>query len=154
MHADRCDHFIAFCINYADAVRLGVDDVEFIFLAVGRNSSGFAAHANRLRRLKSTQINYGNSVAFSVGDVGILAISGAVAGELAFVEIPPPERSHHRECDNEEKEFFQADGLTEDATSGRTAGGVGACVPIAGTVLPTTGAICRTCFISSSNCSG
>ena len=89
MHADRRHHFIAFRINHADAVRLRVDDVNFVFLAVGRNAGGLAAHPNGSGRLKGAQINHRNRVALAVGDVGILAIGGAVGGQLALVEIPP-----------------------------------------------------------------
>ena len=75
------------------------------------------------------------------------------------MEVPPAKRANDRECDNEEKEFSQtaqADGRAEAPTPARSEreSDAGACVPMAGTVLPTTGAICRTCVINSSNCSG
>ncbi len=152
MNADGGDDFIVFGVDHADAVRLRVHHINFILLAIGRNSGGFAADPNRLRRLESAQVDNRNSITLAVGYVGVLAVGGTIRRQLAHVEIPPPKRACHREYDNEEKNFFQTDGLTEGATPVPTR--AGGCVPIAGTVLPTTGAICRTCLINSSNCSG
>ena len=84
MDADGCHHFIALRIDHADAVRLGVDHVDFVFPAVGRNACRFIADSNRPGRLKGAQVNYRNGVALSVRNVGVLAIGGAVGGELAL----------------------------------------------------------------------
>ena len=156
MHADGRHDFIALRIDHADAVGLRVDHVNFVFLSVGGNSSRFIANSNRLCGLKSAQVNHRDGVALAVGDVGVLAIGGAVGGELALPQIPPSQTPDNRKRNNEEKKFSQANGLMADRMPdcADKASDARGWFPIAGTILPTTGAICRTCFISSSNCSG
>ena len=89
MHPDGGHHLVAFRIDHADAVRLRVHDVDFVFPGVGRNAGRLIADSNRPGRLKSAQVNHRNGVALAVGDVGVLAIGGAVGGQLAFLEVPP-----------------------------------------------------------------
>ena len=81
MHPDGGHNFIAFRINHADAVGLGVDDVDFVFLAVGGNAGRFVADVNGPGRLKGAQVDDRDGVALAVGDVRVLAIGGAVGGQ-------------------------------------------------------------------------
>ncbi len=156
MYADGRYHLIAFRINHADAVRLRIHHVDFVFLAVGGKAGWIATHLDCGCRLEGAQINHRNRVALAVGNVGILAIGGTVIGQLVFLEIPPSQTAGTGQGENEEKKLSQAVGLMAVRTPdcGAKVSEVRAWVPMAGTVLPTTGAICRTCFISSSNCSG
>ena len=157
VHADGGDYFIAFRINHADAVRLRIHHIDFVFPAVGGNAGWIAPHPYGRGRLKGAQINHRNRIALAVGNVGVLAVGGAVAGQLAFLEVPPAQAASGSQSDCKKKKFFQAE-WADDSSYCRTAPAgfqkSGAWVPMAGTIRPTTGAICRTCLISSSNCSG
>ena len=59
-------------------------------------------------RLKGAQVNHRDGVALAVGDVGILAIGGAVAGELALPQIPPTQTPRRiGSANREEKNFIK-----------------------------------------------
>ena len=152
MYADRRDHRVAFRINHADVARPRIHRVNLVLLAIRRNSGRLAANFNGLRGLKRSQIDDANRIALAIGDVGVLVISRAVVGELALVEIQPPNGNSNGRGDNDEKKLSQVSGAmdpragseeTDEIAFGRAGTG--------GTVLPTTGAICRTCTINSSN---
>ena len=153
MHAESCDYGVPLGVNDADIVRSGIHHVNFIFPAVRRNPGRFAANSDGFRKLKSSQIDDAHGVALAIGDVGVLMVCRAVIGELLLVKIQPRDSGNNRREDYDEKKLSQVSGATEEPradfvdTDGSAAGASAS----AATVLPTTGAICRTCAINSSN---
>jgi len=87
--ADGSNNFILFGVDYADVRRSAVDNVNFIPLRIGRNSSRVDARLQSANRAKAAQVNHGDRVAFAVRDVSVLAVERAVAGESALMEVVP-----------------------------------------------------------------
>ena len=107
MNADCGHDRIRLGVDYADVVRAGVDDVNFIFLAVCRDAGGLAADPDGFRKGERSQVNHAHRVAFSVGDVGVLAVEGTVVGKRLFAEVPPAYSAEDGNYDSDEKEFSQ-----------------------------------------------
>src|SRR5262249_11975342 len=128
------------------------NDVDLVLLAVGRDTGGLASHPDGLCGLEAAQVNNGNGVALSVGDVSVFAVSGAVVGQRALVEVPPTSAANQRQQNCQEKRFFQGRGLAVRVGS-RASMEANSLAP-GGTVRAKTAAICRTSLINSSNCSG
>src|SRR5258708_1254809 len=93
-------------------------------------------HHSVALRVNYAEVNKGKRVAVSIGNVGVLVVSGAVIGELPLVEIPPNHGDGNGREDYDEKELSQVSGAieasvdTDESAFGRAG--------IAGTVLPTT----------------
>ena len=94
---DGGDDFILFRVDHADVRRSAVNDVNFVSLWIGRNSSRLGADLERSYRAKAAQIDDGNRIALAVRDVGVFAVERAVAGECALMEVVPSDGEDERD---------------------------------------------------------
>jgi hypothetical protein len=121
VHADRGYNGVAFGVDHADVVRSRVDGVDFVLLAVGGDAGGLAADPNRLGQSEGAQIDHADRVALPVGDVGKLAESGSVTGELLLAEVPPGDSAEDGQQDGDEEELAQSGvGTRETSKISRT----------------------------------
>ena len=107
MDPDGSHHGIAFGIDDTDIVRTCINYINFIFLGVGCDASGFDSDFYSSRRLKCTQVNNGDRVALAVGDVGIFAVGRAVIRQRLLTEVPPSQGGDQRKQHHEEEKFSQ-----------------------------------------------
>ena len=89
VYANRRNHGIRLSIDHADVVRAAVDDIDFILLLVRRNPRGIAADRNGFGECERPKVNDADRIAFSVADVGVLAVGGPVVRQRLLAEIPP-----------------------------------------------------------------
>jgi hypothetical protein len=96
MYSDRRYDLVSLCVDDANVVGISVDDVNLILLPVRGYSGRIGSYIDGLDDIKAGkrargEVDDTDGVAFTVRDVGILAIERAVVGQGARPEIPPAE---------------------------------------------------------------
>jgi hypothetical protein len=99
--ADGSDDFILFRVDHADVRRPAVNNVNFISLWIGRDSSRLGADLERSYRAKAAQIDDGNRIALAISYICILAVERSVAGKSALVEVIPSGGEDERDEDGD-----------------------------------------------------
>src|SRR5579872_1044392 len=107
---------ILLSVNNADVRRRGVNDVDFVSCTVCCNAGRFAPHTNRFCRLKGAQVDYGDRIALTIGDIGVLAVGRTVIANLTFVEVPPAEADENWQQNSNDEELLQDSGAADPKT--------------------------------------
>ena len=173
--ADRTDRRL--CVPISRWVCQTLACIQLSY-STSRNVSAYS-DAQRFCQGECAQVDDADCVALSIGDVGVLAKRRAVVRHCLLAEIPPPKAAKDGDEYRDEKKLSQsgvglASAASEEEKIADSAAAefrrrigfiavlrrrkksylltmAGSLTSMAGTVLPTTGAIWRTCFMSSSN---
>src|SRR3954468_12814400 len=95
MHPDRGHHFVAFRVDDADVVGLGVYDVHLVLLRIDRRAGRVLSNLDGFDVLEISEIENGDSVALAVRDVSELVIPSGVGDGLATASAKAAEQDDH-----------------------------------------------------------
>ena len=91
MDPNRGHYGITLGINYRDVGGAGINHVNLVAPPVGGQPGGVLANVQSSHQAHGPQVDHRNRVAFTIADIGILAIRGIEIRDVSLVEVPPAE---------------------------------------------------------------